>query len=353
MPERGQCLHLGPVTGEEVPCKTCGGNVRVKLHACAVYGKCTTHKPVPNVACCLPDCKSFTATPGPASPVGREGPQVKLTVGMATYDEPIETWFTLQALRLYQRLDPADEVIVVDNKPRACKLTHEAAQNFGARYIHAPVPAGTAAPRERVFREAAGDVVVCMDCHVLLGLGALNAIREYFATRPGSKDMVQGPLLDDSRRGSPQWTHWLIRWRDHMLGTGECEPALLLGSRPYEIQAMGLGLFAMRKAAWPGFNRNFRGFGGEECYIHEKVRRAGGRVMCLPQAQWAHKFMRVGAMPYVNKLEDRYFNYIVGHCELGMDAGLVDEAFRDAIPAATMAALKAEAASVQQMSNEF
>lgn len=38
----------------------------------------------------------------------------------------------------------------------------------------------------------------------------------------------------------------------------------------------GLGIFACRRDVWPGFNPRLRGFGGEEGYIHEKFRRAGG-----------------------------------------------------------------------------
>ena len=45
---------------------------------------------------------------------------------------------------------------------------------------------------------------------------------------------------------------------------------------PFEIPMQGMGLFACRRAAWPGFNQAFRGFGGEEWYIHEKFRRADG-----------------------------------------------------------------------------
>ena len=51
---------------------------------------------------------------------------------------------------------------------------------------------------------------------------------------------------------------------------------------PFEITMQGLGLFACRRDAWPGFHPEFRGFGGEEYYIHEKFRRNGAKVLCLP-----------------------------------------------------------------------
>ena len=49
--------------------------------------------------------------------------------------------------------------------------------------------------------------------------------------------------------------------------------------------------------AWPGFPAAFRGFGGEEAYIHEKFRRAGGRRLCLPWLRWMHRFGRPVAFP--------------------------------------------------------
>jgi hypothetical protein len=89
----------------------------------------------------------------------------------------------------------------------------------------------------------------------------------------------------------------------------------------------GLGLFACRKAAWPGFNRKFRGFGGEEGYIHEKFRRQGGRVLCLPFLRWAHRFDRPSGTRYENRWEDRIRNYLIGWHELGMDSQATLEHF--------------------------
>lgn len=55
------CKHLGEETGEAVGCATCGDKivngvrefrVRIKLRACAVHQKCTTHKPLEGTQCC-------------------------------------------------------------------------------------------------------------------------------------------------------------------------------------------------------------------------------------------------------------------------------------------------------------
>jgi predicted glycosyltransferase involved in capsule biosynthesis len=85
---------------------------------------------------------------------------------------------------------------------------------------------------------------------------------------------------------------------------------------PFEIPMMGLGLFSCRTAAWPGFNENFRGFGAEEGYIHEKIRRLGGKCICLPSLRWNHRFQRPAGAPYPNVVEDRIWNYFVGWLEI-------------------------------------
>ena len=50
----------------------------------------------------------------------------------------------------------------------------------------------------------------------------------------------------------------------------------------FEIPGQGLGFFACRKDVWPGFNPHARRqFGGEEMYIHEKVRWHVAAAVCL------------------------------------------------------------------------
>jgi hypothetical protein len=100
---------------------------------------------------------------------------------------------------------------------------------------------------------------------------------------------------------------------------------------------MAGGLFACRRAAWPGFNRNFRGFGGEEGYIHEKFRQRGGRTLCLPFLRWLHRFGRPLGAPYSNRWEDRIRNYVIGFTELGLDTGEMEVHFAQLLGAETTA----------------
>jgi hypothetical protein len=98
---------------------------------------------------------------------------------------------------------------------------------------------------------------------------------------------------------------------------------------PFDIPMQGAGLFACRRAVWPGFNPLFRGFGGEEGYIHEKFRQNGGRTLCLPFLRWVHRFQRPLGVPYHNSWEDRIRNYLIGFKELGIPTTEMETHFRE------------------------
>lgn len=118
-------------------------------------------------------------------------------------------------------------------------------------------------------------------------------------------------------------------WHGHeklLESAGYVRPADDVNAEPFDIPAMGLGLFTCRRDAWLGFNEHFRGFGGEEFYIHEKYRQSGRRNLCLPSLRWLHRFMRSGT-GYANRLEDRVRNYIIGHRELKLDLGRLKDHF--------------------------
>lgn len=135
--------------------------------------------------------------------------------------------------------------------------------------------------------------------------------------------------MDDDLEGLS--THFDPVWRDQMWGASALDPrARQQGpdGEPFDIPMQGLGLFSCRKAAWPGFHPGFRGFGGEEGYIHEKFRRLGRRCVCLPWLRWIHCFGRPAGAPYPLRLRDRITNYLIGHREVGLDEVPVLEDFR-------------------------
>ena len=110
----------------------------------------------------------------------------------------------------------------------------------------------------------------------------------------------------------------------------------------FEIPLHGCGLFACGREAWPAFNRMFRGFGGEEGYIREKIRQRGGRTLCLPFLRWLHRFGRPLGLRYPNRWEDRVRNYMIGFTELGLDTAEMKAHFDEFLGAETSARIFTE-----------
>jgi len=288
----------------------------------------------------LCEALSQSAPAAPATPVAAasSGPAAterrfprRLSIGMATFDDYDGVYFTIQSIRINNpELRDAIEFVVVDNNPEGrCgeALADLAKWVDGYRYVPRGDVRGTAV-RDAVFREASSAVVMCVDSHVLVAPGGLTALLDYFDARPACRDLVQGPLVyDDLTKIS---THWDANWRGGMFGTWATDPrGEDPAAPPFEIPLQGLGVFACRADAWPGFNPLFRGFGGEEGYIHEKFRQRGGRVICLPALRWLHRFGRPMGVPYVNRWEDRIRNYFIGLNELGLETAPMEEHFAE------------------------
>jgi hypothetical protein len=258
----------------------------------------------------------------------------KLTIGMACYDDYEGVWFSVMALRLYHpEVMTHSEILVVDNHPDSQhgSLVRDFLQNWvsNGRYIPFAGPRGTAAPRDEIFRQANSPLVLCIDSHVLLVPGAIRQLIDFYDRHPGCTDLLQGPLsYDDLKTYS---SHFEDEWRDQMWGTWSTDRRAE-GNEPFEIPAQGLGLFSCRKEAWPGFNSEFRGFGGEEFYIHEKFRQLGRRTLCLPFLRWVHRFNRPRGVPYPLTIEEKFRNYIVGLRELGLSIDRAVDHFSRFLP---------------------
>ena len=264
----------------------------------------------------------------------------RVTVGMATYNDFDGVYFAIQALRLYQDMQDV-ELLVVDNF--GCDHTKRFVEGWtGGRYILRSDIQGTAAPRDLVFREAAGEIVLCCDSHVLFPTGVIARLKQFSDDHPACDDLLQGPLLYDD--GNFVSTHLDPVWRDEFWGIWATDPrGLDPDGAPFEIPMQGLGAFACRRSAWLGFNPRFRGFGGEEGYIHEKFRQAGRRTLCLPWLRWMHRFSRPSGVPYRLTVEDKFRNYLIGHAELGLDLAPLLEQFAPRLPPETIVAVAQEA----------
>lgn len=265
----------------------------------------------------------------PATP--RKEHKPKLTIGMATYDDYDGVYFSIQALRLYHPEILEDiELVVVDNRPdgpsaEALKQLEGAAPNY--RYVPNNTRRGTTV-KDFVFEEAAGEFVLCMDSHVFVVPGALKRLLDYFEANRQTVDLLQGPLIYDDLKTIS--THFNPKWSGGMYGTWACDKrGEDPDAPPFEIPMQGMGLFACCRRVWPGFNPRFRGFGGEEGYIHEKFRQRGGKAICLPFLRWMHRFKRPLGVPYLNTWEDRMRNYMIGFGELGLNTQQIKEHFTE------------------------
>lgn len=305
---------------------------------------------------------------------------MKLTIGMAHHSDWEGLHSTIQSLAIHHHLKDSAELVVVDNTPdsHAGGMVKNLVGTWPkGKYVPLPESIGTSVPRDRIFREATGDFVLVMDCHVLLPVGAIGSLLSWFERNPGSPDIVTGPLFYDSL---DNWsTHFDEQWRSEMWGTwgqswrclcGETFSVInkLLGwvhyltmsspqreivqceacHRPFpevlpwpgheeimtakgyyrigqsvtepafEIPGQGLGLFACRRGAWVGFHPDARGFGGEELWVHDKFRKAGGKAICLPALRWNHRFGRTHNLQYPLSRYGKVRNYVLEFLQTGL-----------------------------------
>lgn len=255
----------------------------------------------------------------------------KLTIGLATHDDYDGLYFTIQAIRTYHKevLDDI-EFIIIDNNPKG--KHGESVRNF-INWIKEPVQYlpftkyNSTIVRNKVFELADTPYVLCIDSHVFLEDGAIKKLIDFYDSKSDNGNLLQGPLVYDDLTSIS--THFDSTWRSYMWGTwGTDDRGKDPNGKPFEIPSQGLGLFSCRKDSWLGFNKNFRGFGGEEGYIHEKYRQHNKKTLCLPFLRWMHRFDRPNGVTYPNNLTQRFTNYLIGFKELGLDTTDLKEHFK-------------------------
>ena len=254
-----------------------------------------------------------------------------LTIGMPCYDDFDGVFFSTQAILMYHKdVLPYIKMMIVDNNPNSKHgtQTKEYAAQIGATYIPFTEYKATTV-KGLIFEYATTPYVLCMESHVLLDSGSLTKLLMYYQCNENTNDLLQGPLYSENPTHNEVWTHLDPRWSSQMYGVwASDERGNDPNGKPFEIQMQGMGLFTCRRDAWVGFNSNFRGFGGEEWYIHEKFRNNGGRTMCLPFLRWSHRFRRPNGIPHCVKLDDKIRNYYIGFLELGLDVSPITNYFR-------------------------
>jgi len=268
----------------------------------------------------------------------------KLTIGMCTYDDYDGVYFTIQSIRMYHSevLDDI-EFVIVDNNPSS-KHGESLAQFIKSvdeplQYIPFTDYTSTSL-RNIIFEKANTPYVLCVDCHVLLEAGSIKKLIEFYDNSK-STGLYHGPLLYDNLESIS--THFNLTWSSYMWGQwGTDSRGEDKDSEPFDIPAQGCGLFTCRKDSWLGFNPNFRGFGGEEGYIHEKYRKHNREVKCLPFLRWLHRFQRPNGIPYTNTYNDRYRNYLIGAIELSLDTDAIEDVFESVLSEDTRERIKDE-----------
>ena len=248
---------------------------------------------------------------------------MKLTIGLASFNNLTEVWFTVQSLRMHHDLT-ATEILVLDN------YGSDGVRDFivdlnepNIRYVRWTEVQGSSNAKDRAILESRGEWVLFIDSHVLLPLGVVSQFRDWCTDNP-STNLYHGVLVfEDLKLYAPAMKD---EWRGGTWGIWDKTPDRPAGE-PYSIPMHGMGLFATRKDSWIGFNPNFRGYGGEEGYIHTKYRRADRDVMVIPFLEWTHFcHTRKGVVdvpyPLTNGILER--NYRIGFEELGLDQGIID-----------------------------
>lgn len=298
-----------------------------------------------------------------------------LTIGIPVYDDFQGAYFTIQSLRMTHGDVLANaELLVVDNNPvsEEGKTLAGFVQNWvrgpfrSARYEPYAELTGPACAKDQAVRRAQGEYVLVLDSHVLLDSGSLAKTLEWIHDRRLGDDLYHGPLVYDDLRNVS--THFADNWRGEMWGTWDTDPRGDPGrpeytGEPFEIPANGCGLFLVRRESWLGFHPEFYGFGGEEYYIHEKYKKAGRTVWCLPWLRWVHRFGRPNGVPYPLTRFQKIRNYALGLGELGIsldrcrhhflsDIRVPTEEFEAAIAAAKVPARTLHEARFQEQKSK-
>ena len=242
---------------------------------------------------------------------------------MPCYGNPSEVWFTVQSLRMYQDISDC-EILVIDNQ--GSEEMQKLVNSFqDIKYFEYPDINGTGPVRNKIFEVAKGDFVLVIDSHVLLWPNSILRLKWWLKEHwDDAKNLIHGPMVLSSLKNF--YSHYLPVWRGQMWGIwpdGQTEEQL--PRLPFEIQMMGCGLFGCRKDSWLGFHSKCRGFGGVEGVIHEKYRKAGRKVLCLPWLKWCHYFGSPHKYPL--HIEDRIRNFLLGFKELNLDPAPIYEHF--------------------------
>jgi hypothetical protein len=174
-----------------------------------------------------------------------------------------------------------------------------------------------------------------MDCHVFVVPGAMQRLLAYLTRAAETRDLLQGPLLyDDLNAIATHFPTGVAQRHVWLLGHGRAWPQSPMprpSISPCKVWACSVAGAPSGRASTPVF----RGFGGEDGYIHEKFRQNGGRTLCLPFLRWMHRFRRPWGCPIPIAGTIGVRNYMLGFRELGLATTELEQHYRDFMGEAT------------------
>lgn len=240
---------------------------------------------------------------------------MKLTISMATMDDYDGVFFTVQSLRMHHKLPADTEFLVLDNSPAGDHL--DATKHFltavpSSKWVHVEDRKSSFIKYD-AFKHATGDVVLGLDCHVLLEAGFIDRLLEWWEANQGSRNQLTGPLVYNCLHSRS--THMNPEWRGADFGTWGTHPDGVKGTEPFEVPMQGMGCFSFWRENFPAILADFQGFGAEEWYIAEKVRKKGGKTLCHPKMGWMHRFCWPKRV-YEGGNDCRIINYYRGWLDL-------------------------------------
>lgn len=240
---------------------------------------------------------------------------MKLTVSMSTYDDYDGVFFTIQSLRMHHNLPANTEFIVIDNNPDG---GHSKTLNG---FLKSVPKCKVVEERERkssfvkydAFKHATGDVILGLDCHVLLQAGFIGNLLQWWSQNTGNPSLLTGPLVYNDLVSLS--SHMAEEWRGSDFGTWATNTEALKRGEPFQVPMQGMGCFSFWRTEAPHPNPGFRCFGAEEWYMAERTRRNGGKVICHPGMGWMHRF-EWPPRNFPMSLDDKIVNYYRGWLEL-------------------------------------
>lgn len=238
-----------------------------------------------------------------------------LTIGMGTWNDYAGVFMTVESLRRWNGF--TGPIVVVDSY--GCESTRLYCAEAGVSYHRRLDLRGTSRPRDEVFKLAATEYVMCVDCHVMMF--GLDRLLSYLPLM--GSDLYFGALSADGKL----YTHWMPEWVNLQYGVYASYPTL----EPVRIPMMGLGAFACRRDAWLGFHPLFQGFGVEEWYIAGLYRSRGRNLVSLPFWSYVHRFTLSGGSSYHSSGQQMYKNYLIGQHSLGRPTEPIRERFRSVL----------------------